>query len=216
MTERSECGVRQIRADAATGSRHNQLPAPDDRILAAAVQMNSQPDLERNMEQVRVDVARAAREGARLVRCRRISRTWAASWASTGGRTASPKRCWSRSRRWPASSGCLAGGFPVRTGLPEPTDSVGRMVAREPDNPRSRTFNRAIVAGPVGRHHRAVRQDPPVRHHPFRRGAVPRIVPGGAGNPWCATEAVVCDHSIWCASASPSATMCAFPSSTGA
>ena len=122
------------------------------RILAAAIQMNSQPDLERNMEQVGVDVARAAREGARLIA---LPENFAYLGSELGKHRRADRIAETVLERIPVLARefgvyLLAGGFPVRTGLPEPTDSVGRMVAREPDNPRSRTFNRAIVAGPSG------------------------------------------------------------------
>jgi deaminated glutathione amidase len=107
-------------------------------ILAAAVQMNSQPDLERNMEQVRVDVARAAREGARLVT---LPENFAYLGSELGKHRQADRIAQAVMEQIPALARkfgvwLLAGGFPVLT---------------EPGNPRSRAYNRAIVADPDGR-----------------------------------------------------------------
>jgi len=106
-------------------------------FLAAAVQMNSQPDLERNMDQVGVDVARATREGARLVA---LPENFAYLGSELGKHRQADRIAEVVLERIPALAleygvYLLAGGFPVRT---------------EPGNLRSRTYNRAIVADPAG------------------------------------------------------------------
>ena len=99
--------------------------------------MNSQPDLERNMEQVRVDVARASREGARFVA---LPENFAYLGSELGKHRQAERIADAVMERIPALARefgvyILAGGFPVRT---------------ESGNPRSRAYNRAIVADPSG------------------------------------------------------------------
>ncbi len=121
-------------------------------FLAAAIQMNSQPDLERNMELVGVDAARAAREGARFIA---LPENFAYLGSELGKHRQADRIAEAVLEQIPALARelgvyLLAGGFPVRTEPTEPTYPVGRMVARESGNPRSRVYNRAIVADPSG------------------------------------------------------------------
>ena len=106
-------------------------------FLAAAIQMNSQPDIKHNMDQAREAVARAAREGARFVA---LPENFAFLGSETEKhRQAEPisEAVLSELPKWAKQFGIwlLAGGFPVRS---------------EPQRKSSRVFNRAAMIDPSG------------------------------------------------------------------
>ena len=144
-----------------------------DPFLAAAIQMNSQPDLVRNMDQAGEAVARAAREGARFV-------TLPENFAFLGSETEKHRLAEPISEavvaeipKWAREHGIwlLAGGFPVRVGSGKDSgggkdngnsngngsgsgsgsgkDSVGGG-GKANGKGKAKVYNRAIVADPSG------------------------------------------------------------------
>ena len=132
-------------------------------FLAAAIQMNSQPDLTRNLEQAGEAVARAASEGARFV-------TLPENFAFLGSETEKHRLAEPISEavlaevpKWAREHGIwlLAGGFPVRVGSDRASGSgsgggsisdSGRASINDSGfgSGNNKVYNRAIVADPSG------------------------------------------------------------------
>ncbi len=128
-------------------------------FLAAAIQMNSQPDLARNMDQAGEAVMLAARQGALFV-------TLPENFAFLGSETEKHRLAEPISEavlrqvpKWAKEYGIwlLAGGFPVRTeagSAYEAGSKSGKMfsekIGMKQSKAAAKVFNRAIVADPSG------------------------------------------------------------------